>query len=213
MGKKQDKRAVPPPPTTPRPRGLLTPVRLTVLIALVALGAGAFAYLISPVPLDVPGTSSPAQSASAAPAEAAAPAVPPAPETPAEPLKPHPQANLPPLPAVGFAPIRAPEVLNAAYRFAAEHPEITSYVPCFCGCERAGHRGNQDCFVSQRDANGDVVAWDAHGMECAVCIDVCQRSMQMHSAGASARDIRAAIERDYTPKYSNKTPTPLPPAQ
>jgi hypothetical protein len=209
MGNKQDKRATP-PAAPPRPRGLLTPLRLTVLVAAVALAAGAFAYLISPPPLEVAdGTSAPAQGAAATPAAAAAPA---APEPPAEPLKAHPQANLPPLPTVGFAPIRPPAVLNAVYRFAAEHPEISSYVPCFCGCERAGHRGNEDCFVRQRDAKGDVVAWDEHGMECAVCIDVCQKSMQMHSAGASARDIRATIERDYTPKYSNKTPTPLPPA-
>ena len=70
--------------------------------------------------------------------------------------KPHPQADLPPLPLPGYAPPRPPEVVTAAYQFAAEHPEILSYVPCFCGCERSGHKGNEDCFVRTRGANGDV---------------------------------------------------------
>ena len=62
--------------------------------------------------------------------------------------------------------------MRAAYKFAAEHPEVLSYVPCFCGCERSGHRGNEDCFVRERAVNGDVIAWDDHGMECAICLDV-----------------------------------------
>src|SRR6478672_2814260 len=53
-------------------------------------------------------------------------------------------------------PARPPDVVRAAYLFAAEHPEILGYVPCYCGCERSGHRGNDDCFVATRDANGDV---------------------------------------------------------
>ena len=48
--------------------------------------------------------------------------------------------------------------------FAAEHPEVLSYVPCYCGCERSGHRGNEDCFVTARDTNGDVTQWEPHGM-------------------------------------------------
>jgi hypothetical protein len=130
--------------------------------------------------------------------------------TAAAPLEPHPQQNLPPLQFPGYAPPRPPDVIKAVYRFAAEHPEVLSYVPCFCGCERAGHRGNEDCFVRARAANGDVVEWEEHGMECTVCIDVAQRSMQMHSAGASARDIRAAIELEWAPRYPNRTPTPMP---
>ena len=71
-------------------------------------------------------------------------------------LGPHKQASLPPIPFQGYAPPRSPEVVTAAYQFAAEHPEILSYVPCFCGCEQRGHSGNDDCFVKSRAANGDV---------------------------------------------------------
>jgi hypothetical protein len=126
-------------------------------------------------------------------------------------LGPHKQATLPPIPFQGYAPPRPYEVVTAAYQFAAEHPEILSYVPCFCGCERSGHTGNSDCFVKSRAANGDVVDWDEHGVECAVCIDVANRSRQLHSSGASVRDIRAAIDKEFGPLSSVHTPTPHPP--
>ena len=79
-------------------------------------------------------------------------------------LGPHPQANLPPLPMVPGPPARPIEIVRATYTFAAEHPEVLSYVPCYCGCERGGHRGNEDCFVTRRDANGDVAEWEPHGV-------------------------------------------------
>lgn len=126
-------------------------------------------------------------------------------------LGPHKQATLPPVPFQGYAPPRPHDVITAAYQFAAEHPEILGYVPCFCGCEHSGHTGNADCFVKSRAENGDVLEWDEHGVECTICIDVATRSRQMHASGASARDIRAAIEKTYGPMASTKTPTPLPP--
>jgi hypothetical protein len=126
-------------------------------------------------------------------------------------LKPHPQENLPALNFPGYATARPPEVVKAAYKFAAEHPEVMSYVPCFCGCEHMGHRGNEDCFVKARDVNGDVVQWEDHGMECAVCLDVATRARQMFTSGASVSDIRAAVEKEFTPLSTNHTPTPAPP--
>ncbi len=126
-------------------------------------------------------------------------------------LGPRKQATLPPIPFQSYAPPRPYEVVTAAYQFAAEHPEVLSYVPCFCGCERAGHTGNSDCFVKSRAANGDVIDWDEHGVECAVCIDVANRSRQMHSSGASVRDIRAAIDKEFGALSSAHTPTPHPP--
>lgn len=127
-------------------------------------------------------------------------------------LGPRKQATLPPIPFQGYKPPRPYDVVTAAYQFAAEHPEILSYVPCFCGCERSGHTGNSDCFVKSRAANGDVVEWDEHGVECTVCIDVANRSRQMHASGASVRDIRTAIDREFGPLSAVHTPTPHPPA-
>ena len=92
---------------------------------------------------------------------------------------------------------RPAEVVKAAYLFAAQHPEVLKYMPCFCGCERGGHRGNDDCFVSARDAAGKPTQWEQHGMVCEVCIDVATQARQMHSSGASVSAIREAIEKKY----------------
>lgn len=124
---------------------------------------------------------------------------------------PHQQASYPPIPFQGYQAPRSNEVVTSAYQFAAEHPEILSYVPCFCGCEQSGHEGNTDCFVKSRAANGDVLEWDEHGVDCAVCIDVANRSRQMHAAGASVRDIRGAVDKEFGLLYAGKMPTPHPP--
>ena len=125
-------------------------------------------------------------------------------------LGPHPQPNLPPLPFQAYAPPRPMETVREVYRFAAEHPEVLSYVPCFCGCERGGHKGNDDCFVKTRNAQGDVTEWEPHGLDCAVCLDVANEAMQMTRSGASVRDIRAAIEAKWNKPGSGHTPTPMP---
>ena len=125
-------------------------------------------------------------------------------------LGPHPQTNLPPLPFQAYAPPRPMETVRAVYQFAAEHPEVLGYVPCFCGCEREGHRGNDDCFVKARNSSGDVTEWEPHGLDCAVCLDVANEAMQMHRTGASLTSIRAAIEKKWNRPGSGHTPTPMP---
>jgi hypothetical protein len=69
----------------------------------------------------------------------------------------------PPIPNPGFAPGRPIDQARAVYQFAAEHPEILKYVPCYCGCESSGHPHNESCFVKRRDASGNVTEWDPHG--------------------------------------------------
>jgi hypothetical protein len=181
-----------------------------VLVAVGAIAVGTLAFIQSDRAEPVGAT------ASAAPAETAA-VTPPAPApipAPAIALKPHPQKDLPPLALPGYPLGRSPEVITAAYKFAAEHPEILTYVPCFCGCERSGHSGNEDCFVKSRAPNGDVTQWEPHGMECNVCIDVATQAMQMYSSGASVRDIRSAVEQKWAAQAAQThthTPTPDPP--
>ena len=50
-----------------------------------------------------------------------------------------------------------PEVLEA-YVFAAKHPEVLQFMPCYCGCEhpRSAHESNYDCFVDIVDRSGAV---------------------------------------------------------
>jgi uncharacterized protein with PCYCGC motif len=212
-----------PPPAAPaeQAKGPGPLVLGAVFVAIVGIGVLAFwrspnsagqAVSASASPPSAAATSSAEQQA-AAPSGADAKAI--ARAEAAARLGPHKQATLPPVPfQVGYAPPRSTAVVTAAYEFAAEHPEVLSYVPCFCGCQRAGHQGNADCFVKSRAANGDVIEWDEHGVDCAVCLDVATRSRQMYSSGASVRDIRAAIDKEFGTLYptSEKMPTPRPPA-
>jgi len=122
------------------------------------------------------------------------------------------RVSVPPLPNVGFAPVRPMDIVRATYDFAAQHPEILSYVPCYCGCGSQGHKANDMCFVARRDPKGNVLEWDTHGFGCAVCVDVAREAMQLYSSGADVVSIRAAIERKWTPgNAAGKTPTPFPP--
>lgn len=67
----------------------------------------------------------------------------------------------PSLPASG-EPGRPIEVVRAMYAYAARRPDVLQYMPCYCGCERQGHRSNRDCFVKSKTAAG-VPQWDAMG--------------------------------------------------
>jgi hypothetical protein len=118
----------------------------------------------------------------------------------------------PPLPAVGFAPVRPMNIVRATYDFAAQHPEILRYVPCYCGCGADGHKANESCFIAKRDPKGNVLEWDTHGFGCTICVDVAREAMQLYSSGADVHSIRAAIEKKWTPgNAAGKTPTPFPP--
>lgn len=128
------------------------------------------------------------------------------------PMKAH-TGPLPPLPRLAFEPPRPMAVIQQVYEFAARHPEVLQYVPCYCGCERAGHGGNHDCFIRSRAASGRVAEWDTHGIGCTICVDVARDAMTMFNAGAAPVAIREAIDKKYGSRYPSSTPTPKPPAK
>jgi Protein of unknown function with PCYCGC motif len=122
--------------------------------------------------------------------------------------------SVPPLPSVGFAAVRPMDIVRATYDFAAQHPEVLKFVPCYCGCGAQGHKANESCFVARRDVKGNVLEWDTHGFGCTICVDVAREAMQLYASGADVHSIRAAIERKWTPgNAGGKTPTPAPPAK
>jgi len=124
------------------------------------------------------------------------------------------RVSVPPLPTVGFAPVRPMDVVRATYDFAAQHPEVLKYVPCYCGCGEQGHKANESCFVARRDPKGNVLEWDTHGFGCTICVDVARESMQLYNSGADVVAIRAAIERRWAPgNAAGRTPTPQPPGK
>lgn len=156
--------------TPPPPRGRS---KTTMIIAVVVVAILAVAYVLNrraAEPAATAAVSSATDSTAATPPtpaasdQQAASAVPASNEAPASAkFGPHTQASYPPLPETGFPPPRPAETVRAVYQFAAEHPEVLSYIPCYCGCDRQGHKGNDDCFVAERSPNGDVRAWDSHG--------------------------------------------------
>lgn len=175
-------------------------------IVVAVLGIGAYAMIGRSTTAN-PSATADGQSTPAASAEVVAKA---ARNAAYGPLK---QAALPPIPFAGYEPPRSRDVVTAAYQFTAEHPEIAEYVPCFCGCQAAGHTGNADCFIKARAENGQATVLEPHGVECAVCIDVATRSRQMNASGAGVTAIRAAIEKEFTnPQFPNMMATPKPPA-
>ena len=128
---------------------------------------------------------------------------------PVTPMKAH-AGPIPPLPQVSFSPSRPMPMVQQVYEFAARHPEVLQYVPCYCGCERVGHNGNHDCFVKARAANGRVTEWDTHGIGCAICLDVGRDAMTLFNAGNSVAQIRSAIDKKYGSHFPSSTPTPQP---
>lgn len=130
-----------------------------------------------------------------------------------KPGAPHgPGFDMPMIDLAGYSPARPMEVLRDAHIFTADHPEVASYVPCYCGCGNAGHKNNADCFVAARDPDGSVRQWEPHGVACAVCIDIAVDSMKLHNSGASVNFIRTKVQNEYRPHFpSSETPTPPPP--
>ncbi|OYD07445.1 hypothetical protein CHM34_11115 [Paludifilum halophilum] len=50
-----------------------------------------------------------------------------------------------------------------AYQMAFEHPDVLTYMPCYCGCgETSGHKNNWNCFIKDQRENGEVI-WDPMG--------------------------------------------------
>jgi hypothetical protein len=171
-----------------------------------------------------PDTTSPAAGSpdAAARADAAAKAAAPEPDYPQptfvvpprpKPGAPHgPGFDMPLIELAGYTPSRPMEVLRDAHTFTADHPEVASYVPCYCGCGNAGHKNNADCFIKARDSQGRVTEWEPHGVACAVCIDIAVDSMKMKNSGASVTAIRKKVQSDYRPRFPDtETPTPAPP--
>lgn len=53
-------------------------------------------------------------------------------------------------------------LVQMTYRYAVAHPDVLRHIPCYCGCEGAGHRHNGDCYVQARHADG-TITFTSHG--------------------------------------------------
>lgn len=101
-----------------------------------------------------------------------------------------------------------PVRVREAYEFAATHHEALETVPCYCGCGAMGHASNLACYVQAIDEAG-TITYDNHAAGCGICVDITQDVMRMTLEGKSAREIRAAIDAQYS-QFGPSTDTPLP---
>jgi hypothetical protein len=101
--------------------------------------------------------------------------------------------------------------IKEVYLLAAQHPELLSYMPCYCGCSiSAGHKDNASCFYSEIREDGSIV-WDNHGAKCMICLEIAEKSVAMYDEGKSMADIRTTIDMFYSDKgYSDPTDTKMP---
>lgn len=79
-----------------------------------------------------------------------------------------------------------------SYRVAAAIPEALMQLPCFCGCDRIGHKSLLDCFV------------DEHAEYCGICQDSALWAHQRLKERASIATIRQEIVNHYSQKYGRR---------
>lgn len=71
--------------------------------------------------------------------------------------------------------------IREAYSLAKEIPAVLAQQPCYCYCQRQGHRSLLDCFAS------------LHATSCDICINEARLAGQLHRQGKTGEEIRAAI--------------------
>jgi len=68
-----------------------------------------------------------------------------------------------------------------AYSVAKEIPDVLAQQPCYCYCQRMGHRSLLDCFR------------DLHATSCDICINEARLAGRLHQQGKPVEEIRALI--------------------
>jgi len=68
-----------------------------------------------------------------------------------------------------------------AYELAAKIPNVLHQQPCYCYCDRMGHKSLRTCFEG------------THGAKCSVCLRELYYAYQQNKNGVKAAEIRAGI--------------------
>ena len=114
----------------------------------------------------------------------------------------HPMVPAADLPAEALA---ADARTQEAYRFAIANRAAAEEVPCYCGCVGLGHMSSYDCYVADVAPNGALV-FDAHALNCQVCVDITQDTMRLLDEGRAPPAIKQYIDETYS---AYGPPTPL----
>jgi hypothetical protein len=87
-------------------------------------------------------------------------------------------------------PAIVPASAKAGYLIAQKKPKLLAQLPCFCYCDRFGHKSLHDCYSG------------THAAECDVCLNEAIEADQMSNQGMSPQAIRSVIVAKYHP-HSN----------
>jgi Protein of unknown function with PCYCGC motif len=68
-----------------------------------------------------------------------------------------------------------------AYELASKIPAVLNQQPCYCYCDRMGHKSLHSCFEN------------VHGAQCATCLKELYYSYAQTKKGKTAKQIRQAI--------------------
>lgn len=90
--------------------------------------------------------------------------------------------------AATLDPATVPDHAREAYEIARKKPRLLAQLPCFCYCDRMGHKSLHDCYVG------------VHAQECDVCLREALEADKMDSEGMSPKEIREAIIATHHPR-------------
>ena len=102
-------------------------------------------------------------------------------------------------------------MVEEAYRYALERPDVIQWMPCYCGCAAMEHRSNLDCFFRSRMAGG-AVGFEEHASYCDICVETANMASGMLQQGKTMIQIRAAVDSTYGGGAAPGMDTPLPPS-
>jgi len=103
---------------------------------------------------------------------------------------------LAPLDQMSMAVQAAPTATQQSYRFAAANADVLRHIPCYCGCNKLGHKSNYDCYISGQAATGQF-SYSSHALGCTICVDITQEAMRLMRQGQSPAQIRDAIDTSF----------------
>lgn len=84
-----------------------------------------------------------------------------------------------------------------AYQFAANHHDLLTHFPCYCGCVYLGHTNNTDCYVQAITDAGEIV-FDQHAAVCGICVEITNDVARLWGAGQEIDQIYATIVATYS---------------
>lgn len=91
-----------------------------------------------------------------------------------------------------------PNTVKVAYDYAVQHSDDLQYIPCFCGCgQHSGHMSVHDCFVKYGHLTGGPVAFDDHGANCDMCVNIVLDAKRLLDDGKSLQDVRQFVVNKY----------------